>query len=457
MPIRPVRSLCLLILLASALLSGCATYHALRLDNGRGQQRVADIKVPVSSMPTPALRTYRFDPSNGLDVAETAMLAVANNPKLKVQRDAAGVAHAQAYQAGLLPDPQLSYQHQHPTRPQGSATNSFTGGLTLNLGSLVTRSARVASARAGARKVDLNLLWSEWQTIAKARTLFDDVYYLRRLTARLQREQSALMPIQASITQALQAGDLTYASASAGLNAASNVANQLSTTQRQLHLAERDLHDLLGLDTSVPLRLTGAPFSVDPDAAQVRNALTDMTQRRPDLLALQAGYKAQQETVRAAILAQFPAITVGLVRESDNGGISSAGFSIGLSLPLFDGNRGKIAIARATRQQLHDTYTVRLLTGRNDIQRLLADLASDRAQLKALVAHAAQLAQARQAAASNYAAGRLAWPTYLAIRASSLSTDTTLLTLRQNTHTTAIALDALVGNWPDAAQIKGEH
>lgn len=450
---RPV-SAWLAVPMIATVLGGCATYHALPLDNGRGPQRVTDIEVPAASMPTPELRAYTFDPSNGLDVTEVAMLAVANSPQLKAQRDAAGVAHAQAYAAGLLPDPQLSYEHDRPAAnsPQGTTT-AYTAALTFDLGNLITRSARVKSARAGAREVDLNLLWSEWQTIAQARTLFDRVYYLRKLEARLQREHAALSPMQAAISRALDSGDLTYDSASAGLNAASDVTNQLGDAQRQLHQTEQDLHDLLGLDTSVPLQLTGAPFTADPDQADVQRALTNMAKRRPDLLALQAGYQSQQEKLRAAILAQFPAITVGFVKTRDNGNISSTGFSIGLSLPLFDGNRGNIAIERATRRQLHDEYGDRLLADRNDVQRLAADLESDRAQRKVLAAHAAQLAQAREAARTNYAAGRLDWPTYLAIRANSLAADTALLTLEQNTHEAAIALDALVGNWPDASGI----
>jgi outer membrane protein TolC len=175
-----------------------------------------------------------------------------------------------------------------------------------------------------------------------------------------------------------------------------------------------------------------------------------MAKRRPDLLALEAGYRAQDEKLRAAILAQFPAITVGFVKARDNGNISSNGLSISLSLPLFDGNRGNIAIERATRQQLHDEYSARLLADRNDMQQLLQDLQSDRALHATLAGHAAQLAEARDAAETNYTAGRLDWPTYLAIRASSLAADTALLTLEQDTHATAIALDALVGNWPDA-------
>lgn len=438
-----------------AALTGCATFHALPLDHGRGPASIVDITVPASSMPTPALRAYPFDPSNGLDVTEVAMLAVANNPQLKIGRDKAGVAHAQAYGAGLLPDPLLNYEHDQPTGsyPAGT-TSSYTAGLTFDLGNLVTRSARVKSARAGAREVDLNLLWSEWQTIAQARTLFDRVHYLRELVARLQHEHAALEPMQGAITRALQSGNLTYDVAGAGLNAAADVANQLGDAERQRNLAEHDLHDLLGLDASVLLHLTGAPFAVDPDPAEVQRALTDMPKRRPDLLALQAGYQSQQEKLRAAILAQFPAITVGFVRARDNSNISSSGISIGLSLPLFDGNRGNIAIERATRQQLHDEYGARLLADRNDVQRLLADLRSDRGQRVALAAHAAQLAQACAVAQTNYAAGRLDWPTYLALRASSLAADTALLTLDANTHEAAIALDALVGNWPQASGAK---
>lgn len=445
---------CALTLAACTGLAGCATFHPLPLDDSRGPSRIPDLSVPASSLPAPGLRAYPFDPANGLDVTEVAMLAVADNPKLKVERDKTGVAQAQAYAAGLLPDPQLSYSRDYPTGNQPDTTVAFTEGLGLDLGNLVTRSARVAAARAGLREVDLNLLWSEWQAIADARTLFDRVYFQRKLVARLEREAAAIAPVRRAVSRALDAGDLTYEVAATGLNAASDVATQLADARRQLNLDERDLHDLLGLDLAVPLGLTGAPFSVDPGNGEVQRALADMTRRRPDLLALQAGYHSQNEKLREAILAQFPAITIGFNRARDNSNIRSTGFTIGLSLPLFDGNRGYIAIERATRQQLHDEYSARLLADRNDVQRLAADLASERSQRNALAAHAKDLATARNAARANYAAGRLAWPTYLAIRANSLAADTTLLKLEENTHETAIALDALVGNWPRASDAK---
>ncbi|MDQ2972252.1 MAG: TolC family protein [Pseudomonadota bacterium] len=439
-----------------ALLAGCATYRPLPLGNGE-PSRLSDIKVPATSMPVPALRVHRFDPADGLDVTETAMLAVANSPDLRVQRDDAHVARAQAFAAGLLPDPQLAYEHDRPTSGQPDLTSAFNLGLTFDLSNLLTRSSRVAAAKGNAREVDLNLLWSEWQTIAKARTLFDRTFYLRELIARLQQERDALAPIQQYIQRALAASDLTYDAASAGLNAASDVANKLAEAQRQRDQAEHDLHDLLGIDASIPLHLVGTPYTVDPDVGQATRALIDMTKRRPDLRALQAGYEGQQEKLRAAILAQFPSITVGFLRARDTGNVYTTGYSVGLSLPLFDGNRGNIAIERATRQKLRDEYSARLLTSRNDIDRLLVDLRSDRTQRAALIAHAAQLSAARESAEGAFAAGLLDWPTYLAIRASSLTADTDLLTLEQNFHEQAIALDALVGNWPDASQAQDRN
>lgn len=433
----------------AATLGGCATYHALPLDNGRGPRRLADIRIPASALPEAPLRTHVFNPTDGLDVTEVAMLALANNPHLRAARDQAQVAHAEAYAAGLLPDPNVSYEHDRPTGGATPGTTSaFTAGLSLDLGNLVTRSARLASARAGARAVDMNLLWAEWQTIAQARILFDRVYFTRKQVARLQQEQAELAPLQAAILRALAARDLDYATAGVGLNAAAGINHQLGVARGDLRLAERDLHDLLGLDAAVALPLTGPPFAVDPDPATVQRALADMPKRRPDLLALQAGYDSQQEQLRAEILAQFPAITVGFVRARDNSNVTSKGLAISLSLPLFDGNRGRIAVARATRQQLHDEYTARLLADRNDVQRLLADLDDDHRQRIALAAHAASLARACQAARGAYQAGRLDWAAYLAIQVNSLDADTALLTLEQDTHATAIALDALVGSWP---------
>ncbi|MGB5938103.1 MAG: TolC family protein [Rhodanobacter sp.] len=443
---RGLRTVCAVAVAVALLVSGCASYAPLPLDQGEGAADVRQLTVPSSEMPLPSLATHRFDPADGLDVTETAMLAVANSPALKLKRDELGVARAQAFAAGLLPDPQLSLGEDFPTHSGGGLTTAFNLGLSEDIGALLTRSSRQAAARSQAGQVNLELLWAEWQTVAQARLLFGQVLNLRAQQARLASEQAALEQVTPYVQAALDAGNLTYDSASAGLNAAADVRKQQADNAVALHQADSDLHVLLGLAPTAPLELVGAPYQVAPTAAQLQQALADLPRRRPDLLALQAGYQAQEAKLRGAVRAQFPALTIGFNSARDTSAIYTHGFSVGITLPLFDRNRGNIAIERATRQQLKDDYASRVLTTRSDMQRLAADLATLDRQRDTLTAHARQLAEARRAAEPAWQQGLLDWPTWLAIRSRSLAADLDLLAVQQQQATQSIALEALLGN-----------
>jgi cobalt-zinc-cadmium efflux system outer membrane protein len=436
-----------LLLAAATLLCGCATYHPLPLGKGEGAGSAAQLSVPADTMPVPELATHRFDPADGLDVTEVAMLAVANNPDLRTQRDGLGIARAQAFAAGLLPDPQLNFGEDLPHGDGGESgvTRAYNLGIAEDVSSILLRSSRKHAANAQAEQVNLDLLWAEWQTIAQARLLFGQVQSLRAQQVELDAEQLALAPVDLAVQAAIRAGNLGYDGASAGLNAMADARKQASDNAVALHQAESDLRQLLGLAPAAPLDLVGEPYRTDPDVTQVQAALANLPQRRPDLLALQAGYRAQEATLRGAILAQFPAISVGLDRARDNTGIKSNGFSINLSLPLFNRNRGNIAIETATRQQLKDDYEARLLATRTDMLRLAADLQTLDAQQQAQAGHARQLDAARDAARQAWQKGLLDWPTYLSIRGNALAADTDLIALRQSRSATAIALEALLG------------
>ncbi|MFC5580782.1 TolC family protein [Rhodanobacter terrae] len=404
------------------------------------------LTAPVASMPTLALPDHRFDPSDGLDVTEVAMLAVLNSPALKLKRDELGIARAQAFAAGLLPDPQLSFGEDFPGHTGAGTSIAYNLGISEDITALLTRSSRRAAARSQADQVNLDLLWAEWQSVAQARLLFDQVLTLRAQQARLTAEQAALAPLQPFIHAALRAGNLTYDSASAGLNAGADVRKRLADSTITLHQAETDLHFLLGLAPSAPLALVGTPYQASPTPQQAQQALADLPRRRPDLLALQAGYQSQESKLRAAVLAQFPALSVGFTTARDTSNVTTHGFSIGITLPLFDRNRGNIAIEKATRQQLKDDYEARVLDTRSNMQQLVADLATLTRQRAALADHAQQLDAARRAAEAAWQQRLLDWPTYLAIRSNALTADLDLLDLQQQQATQAIALEALLGN-----------
>ena len=100
--------------------------------------------------------------------------------------------------------------------------------------------------------------------------------------------------------------------------------------------------------------------------------------------------------VRGAVLGQFPALTLGPNYGSDTTRVQSLGPSISVALPLFNRNRGQIAIQRATREQLRVEYTARLAAAEGGARALLANIAVLQRQLAAA---RAGLGQARSLAA----------------------------------------------------------
>src|SRR3981081_2390015 len=100
-----------------------------------------------------------------------------------------------------------------------------------------------------------------------------------------------------------------------------------------MRLRRHDLNALLALATAVALHLPGLAALPDLDEAAIEKLLPDLPRRRPDLIALQRGYAAEEMRYRAAILAQFPALGICFTRASDTSNIHTTGLGITLSLP----------------------------------------------------------------------------------------------------------------------------
>ena len=96
------------------LLPGCSHYQPealtepaveLQLETPAAQQ----LSVQAAQIKHPLLKPIPFNILDGLSPDEAAVLAVLRNPELRAARDQHGIANAQLLQAGLLPDPQVSY------------------------------------------------------------------------------------------------------------------------------------------------------------------------------------------------------------------------------------------------------------------------------------------------------------------------------------------------------------
>lgn len=431
---------------AALLLGGCASYHALPLPTHDTLVPNSEhLTVDAAAMPTPSLRTHRFDPSDGLDITEVAMLAVANNPELKALRAEAGVSRAQAFSAGLLPDPQFSLSRDQVMGSPAGATVALTTGLSFDIGALLARSSTRAAGNAENRKSDLNLLWQEWQTIAKARLLFVKLTALAQSTALLEQQRLALQPRLDRTRTAVERGLIASDVATPQLTALQDVERQRNELERQTNLSRHELNALLGVAPDLALTLVGAPDLPTLDATQVRQALAEATHRRPDLLALQAGYEAQDDRYRGALRAQFPAITIGPTRARDTSNVNTVGFSLGITLPIFNRNRGNIAIELATRDKLALDYQQRLDATASDAHRLLAEDAILRRQRGEIDLAIGELGRVAVRAQSAFTARSIDALTLTNAEGALLAKRLERITIEQALWEQAIALQALVG------------
>jgi cobalt-zinc-cadmium efflux system outer membrane protein len=442
-------------LLVSALLAGCATYRPLALPNDDALLRdVARLQVDTARMPDAALASHRFDPADGLDITEVAMLAVANNPELRLARADAGVARAQAFSAGLLPDPQLALSREAVMGSPAGATMAFTAGLTVDIAALLARSSTHAAADADSRKSRLDLLWQEWQTVAKARLLFVKLDAIDRSQAVLGQQRALFRPRLDAATQAVERGLVGSDAATPQLAAYEDANRQWNDQERQRNQARHDLNALLGVAPEVTLVLVGPADVGSMDADQVRAAIAESPRRRPDLLALQAGFEAQDDRYRGALRAQFPAITVGPTRARDTSNVNTAGVSLGIALPLFNRNRGNIAIESATRDKLRIDYQQRLDATAVESHRLLEEQAILRRQLAGIDASLPALALAAERAGQAYAASNIDALALTNVEGALLARRLERIAAQQALQEQAIALQALLGthlNLPESA------
>ena len=432
------------LLLATALLglSGCASFLPLPLP--QKAQLAPSVEDLTTELPPSAAHAHPLDLRDGLDLTEIGTLAVLNNPDLKVERAKRAVADAQAFTAGLLPDPQLSLSGDHPTSSAPDLVNAWAFGLGYDITPLITRQARLDAARRASGKVRLDLLWQEWQTIQQAKRLAVRAAIERQRLALLRAMRDRYLQRYRHSSKALKAGDTTLDINGTDLAALVDTFSQLNQLEQTHAQTLTDLHHLLGLAPKARILLANLPTPKPLEPSTIQSALAAAPRKRPDLLALQAGYASQEASVRAAILGQFPSLSIGVNRASDTGGIRTSGLSLSLNLPLFTGNRGNIAIERATREQLLAEYRARLAATEADVDRLLRQNALISKQQARLEEYLPKLGKLVKSGEKAYQQGDIDALTFLNLESTWLNKRLERLNLNQSAWENRISLETLL-------------
>ena len=364
---------------AMTAMSGCQSYERAPLDLAGHHARLQ--ARPVESEPLARFADRlaregqpapeRFDPADGLSLAEGEVLALFFNADLRLARLDAGVALATYETAGLWEDPTFGFDGAEVLSPSGP----FEFGLTLGLTIPVSGRLAVEKDQAGAayeaerhRVID-----AEWNTRARVRNAWAawSVALERR---RLTHEYVEQVERVSAIADKLEAaGEL--ARVEARLLRAERVRSRDALVRIELDvaLAQGELLGLMGLspDSGVELLPGLAPSMEAPADAPERRIVEANTA----LAVRRAEYQWAEESLRLEVRKQFPDITIGGGYGSeDNDDRLLLGLSI--PIPLLNANRAGIARARAQREAAR-------AAAETTLERLLRDYAMARASYHA--------------------------------------------------------------------------
>ena len=425
-------------------LGGCVSYSPKPIDTHfsfeSASQLIARYRDQNSSSSIAVL-----NPSKGVDGAQLAVLAVFNNPALQLARADANISHAQLFAAGLFPDPTVGYSILNPVGSiPGSASGTFMG-IGYDLSSLWFRGINQAVARHETEKVDLGVLWLEWQSVAEAMMLYYQSVNLEKQSVLLMQYHSLygsqLRSSRVAYTKSLVSSDVL----SSNITLLDGIDKLIQDNNQQKNKTSSSIAALLGIDSGseVPLQegFELRTFSDD----EIQKSLLKLDEIRPDLIALRIGYDAQEERVRKAVWAQFPAISVSLGHETDVTAVSTQSIGITLTLPLFERGRGAIAMEQASREKLFQEYKARQAYTRNEVQKILNDRNLYLKRLNQLQPVLKNLEEARASAVKAFGRGDIDEPTYVRYIASSLDKKMESLQVAQNIREMDIALYLLCG------------
>jgi cobalt-zinc-cadmium efflux system outer membrane protein len=367
-------------LLAANLLTGCASYAPKPLatpSDALAAPDAAILSVEATKIDRPFLTPQQIDLSAPLTPNALAVIAVLENPDLKAQRTKSGVTDAQAFAARLLPDPtaQVSFDK---LLSGPDIFNGFGGQLGFDLNQLRTARVTRQSGEAAKRQVRLDLAWAEWQTAGQARLQGVRVLALEDQLAVARASAASAEKLFAASKRAAGRGDIAAGDLDVRRQALLDATTKVRTAETDLTTARADLNKQLGLPPGTILRLAPPDVSPVPPSAEILTA--QAIARRLDLQALRAGYGVSEAELHKAVLDQFPNLSLTMAFASDTASNRTLGPQVGFSLPLWNRNRGGIAIARATREQLHAEYDARLFQTRADIDALVTGLATLRRQ-----------------------------------------------------------------------------
>jgi cobalt-zinc-cadmium efflux system outer membrane protein len=296
---------------------------------------------------------------DGLDLAEANALALVCAPQLRTARDAARISGAQLLGAGVPANPELVLGPRVTTQRPDLI---FPAGLAFEIPLDGRRARERDAADARATAAVARVQDAELTTLAELRASFVELAFSARERALRSALVAAIDPVTTWIDRLHAAGECDDVTAYLVHLERDDAEARLAELDASVGAARRAVLAQLGLlpDAPVAIRLDLDPLAMPELAPSPSEAII----RLPRLRAAEADYAAAEAELARQVARQIPALRFGPEYESDRGE-QSLGLGLSLALPIFDRNRGPIAVAEAEREAARNRYQDALLAARH--------------------------------------------------------------------------------------------
>jgi len=373
----PIRQLArrLATIIAALATVGCQFYQPSPLDGAdhtkRWQQRSPSSKQVIEfaeQLESEGKTSTRFNPADGLSLAEAEIIALMFNPELRLARLKTGVAKATAEHAGRWDDPELEFDVLKVTEgvPQPWIIGS---GLSLTIPISGRLSVEKSRAKAVVHAELARVAEQEWHTRCTLREAWFEWSAQRTRLSETEHMLESLKSIVESTSQLAESGEIPRTEATLFRIEQQSLKAGLDSLRGRIKENEQEIRSLMGISPTANAQLLPS-LANPPTRKQGR-----LQEENPTLLRLHNEYQVAELTLRREIRKQYPDIEIGPGFEEDQGQ-SRVGVIGVIPIPLLNSNKGGIATAKAEREVARAVYETSL-------ERMQGRLASLKARLDA--------------------------------------------------------------------------
>src|SRR5881275_1396822 len=249
------------------------------------------LRVPASRFQNRSREQLSIDLRRGIGPDEAATIALYSNPALRAIRDRRGLAAAQLIQAGILPNPVVSYARDFVTGGNTAGTvTAYNLTAAWEFTALIPFLPKQTAARKSFRSVDLDVAWQEWQIAVNARTA---VYRVLSLDAQIARAREATSGLQQStdaMRKAVDAHEKTVLDLAAVESASQDSRATMLALEQEFEKQRLGLNKILGAEPEANVALRESlslPPRLTPPAEH--DLFGNLESDRLDLLGLRQG------------------------------------------------------------------------------------------------------------------------------------------------------------------------